>query len=237
MTIKRELTSEETQEFDYENEEMEIPLVEQQGVHVSSSLYDLFENNNGCEVKQHIDLMDVLMGNERPNFYECTMNDGNILHIEEYSKYISRVCCGAERALKLNVNYDGHRILSLEKPYNFWNPELFVFHVEGNLKKYVGKIHTKFSLFTREYSIFNALGKEIYQIYGNILTPFTFRVLSEKIEVGKIHREFSGIFQECYEENDNFKISFSEEIPVSVKSLIFSATFLIDLNHFERFKN
>ena len=45
------------------------------------------------------------------------------------------------------------------------------------------------------------------------------------------------MFKDCYTEIDDFSISFSENFSIDIKCLIFSAAFLIDLNHFENCKS
>ena len=54
------------------------------------------------------------------------------------------------------------------------------------------------------------------------------------VEVGLIQKKWSGLGKELFTQADNFWIQFENVADPALRALLFSATVLIDVVHFER---
>ena len=70
-----------------------------------------------------------------------------------------------------------------------------IFDAEGKL---LGTIQKRFSLLRRLYSIVDAAGQEVFQLFGPILHPWTFNVMVDGREIGKITKKWSGPLKEAW---------------------------------------
>ena len=56
-------------------------------------------------------------------------------------------------------------------------------------------------------------------------------------KIGKISKQWSGLFREAFTDTDNFGINFPLNLPVKHKAILIGATFLIDFMFFEKSNN
>eukprot|EP01080_Neovahlkampfia_damariscottae_P011989 gene11989-5390_t len=213
------------------------PFFEEQMINQKSPLNTIFDDIDACMIKQQTDLLEIFTGIEIPNKYTVVTSNGENLRIEETSECFERLYCGPARGLVFNIYTNNQKILSLERPFAFILPEMYVYDETQHPKRYIGKIQTQCSPFTREYKIFDFLDQEVSNISGNIFAPWTFFVHKKEMQIGKIQKKFSGLFKELFSDSDNFGVTFQKDLSTEEKSLIFSATLLIDLMYFERNKN
>lgn len=94
-------------------------------------------------------------------------------------------------------------------------------------------IERRFSVLRRIYSVRDSSGKEIFQLFGPILHPWTFQIKKDGDEYGKITKKWSGLVKESFTDADNFGVMFPAEWEVKLKALFLGAVFLIDFVHFE----
>ncbi len=97
----------------------------------------------------------------------------------------------------------------------------------------MGSIQRRFSVLRRIYSVSDASGQEMFQLFGPILHPWTFEIRKNGMEYGKITKKWSGLLKEGFTDADNFGVSFPTGGDINVKSLVLGAVFLIDFVHFE----
>eukprot|EP01080_Neovahlkampfia_damariscottae_P007153 gene7153-11466_t len=238
-------TQQQQQQYVQMNEDIQIEskpqqtntFFEEQTVDQKSLLNTIFEKNDACMVKQHTDLVELLTGVEIPNKYNILMSNGETLQVQETSEPLERVLCGAARGLVFNIYANNQKILSLEKPSTIFLPVMYVFDETQQPKRYIGKIQTQCRFFTREYKLINSIGQELSNITGNIFNPWNFFVHKNRIEIGKVQKKFCGFMKEFLTNSDNFGVQFQKDLSVDEKCLIFSATLLLDMTHFERNKN
>eukprot|EP01080_Neovahlkampfia_damariscottae_P010225 gene10225-2645_t len=203
----------------------------------SKVLENLFKNNNSLMVKQATNLLEVVTGFEFINKYTTKMEKGEELKIAEISDTFQRWVLGPSRTLIFGVFFNGKKILSLERPFAFFCPELKVYDETNEERKYIGKVETQFTIFTREYLLYDQNDKLLSKISGNITAPWTFNIHKNEKQVGKVHKEFSGLIKEMFTDSDNFTVNFDDDLSLNEKILIFSSTFLIDLMYFEDSKS
>jgi hypothetical protein len=80
----------------------------------------------------------------------------------------------------------------------------------------------------REFDIFDAQGRLLFQVIGPMFQPWTFNITIQGRQIGVISKKFSGWIQEAFTDADNFGVEFPQELPVAAKALLLAAVFLID---------
>lgn len=125
------------------------------------------------------------------------------------------------------------QLLSLRRPFRFFLHRLEVSDADGRA---VGALQRRWTWLRRKYVIEDAAGQEIATLFGPILKPWTFKVLlpNSTTEVGLVQKKWSGMLKEMFTEADNFWVSYDDVPDPALRALLFSATVLIDIVHFER---
>jgi uncharacterized protein YxjI len=124
----------------------------------------------------------------------------------------------------------GQVILRVNRPFRFYFHRADVVDSQGQT---IGVIERRFSVLRRIYSVRDSSGKEIFQLFGPILHPWTFQIKKDGDEYGKITKKWSGLVKESFTDADNFGVMFPAEWEVKLKALFLGAVFLIDFVHFE----
>jgi len=188
---------------------------------------------NALIVSQRKEWGEILTGFEQKNKYVVMDSSGRELYgaVEERGSLLLRWFLKALRPFEINVyTFDSKPVLKLKRPFRFYFHELEIMDSSG---RKLGTIQRRFSLLRRIYSVLDNTGKEIFQLFGPILHPWTFEIRKNENEYGKITKKWSGLFKEGFSDADNFGVSFPATWDVSVKSLFLGAVFLIDFVHFE----
>ena len=188
---------------------------------------------NALIVRQRKEWGEILTGFEQKNKYVVMDASGRELYVavEEGGSLLLRWFLKALRPFEINVyTFDSRPVLKLKRPFRFYFHELEIIDPNG---RNLGTIQRRFSLLRRIYSVLDNTGKEIFQLFGPILHPWTFEIRKNESEYGKITKKWSGLFREGFSDADNFGVSFPSTWDVSVKSLFLGAVFLIDFVHFE----
>jgi len=184
-------------------------------------------------VKQIKEMGEILTGFETRNRYSVINSDGSELYFAEEvgGSFLTRTFLKAARPFTMTLSDSGKKtVLTLKRPFRWFFYELSVYSSEGTL---LGTIKRQFDLLRRVYSIMDVQGQEIFQLFGPILHPWTFRIMKQGEELGKITKKWSGLLKESFTDADNFGVIFPAGIEVSQKAVLLGAVFLIDFAHFE----
>jgi uncharacterized protein YxjI len=188
---------------------------------------------NALIISQRKEWGEILTGFEQKNKYVVMDASGRELYaaVEEGGSLLLRWFLKALRPFEINVyTFDRRPVLRLKRPFRFYFHELEIMDPNG---RKLGTIQRRFSLLRRIYSVLDTAGKEIFQLFGPILHPWTFEIRKNENEFGKITKKWSGLLKEGFSDADNFGVTFPATWDVSVKSLFLGAVFLIDFVHFE----
>jgi len=185
-------------------------------------------------VKQKKEMGEILTGFETKNRYSVINPMGSELYFAEEvgGSFLTRTFLKAARpfTIELNGSSGGQTVLTLKRPFRWFFYELSVYGSGGNL---LGSIKRQFDLLRRVYSVMDANGQEMFQLFGPILHPWTFRIMKQGEEIGKITKKWSGMLKESFTDADNFGVMFPAGIDVNQKAVLLGAVFLIDFAHFE----
>ena len=186
-------------------------------------------------VQQKKEWGEILTGFETRNrFAVCDTSGRQLYWAAEESSMLARWFLKSLRPFAMHIlNPQGALVLKFTRPFRFFLHEISISDMSG---KYLGMIKQKFSIFSRQFLVRDATGREVYKIYGPFFHPWTFRILKNEREIGKIQKRWSGLGKEMFTDADNFNIEFPREASVEQKSILLGALFLIDMLCFERSK-
>lgn len=188
---------------------------------------------DGLVISQKREWGEILTGFETKNKYAVLDTSGQPLYAaaEEGGNFL---VCGFLKAMRpFTVTVyatDGTPVLTLKRPFRFIYHELSITDASGQV---LGRIRKRFSLLRRIYDVTGPDGQSICELFGPILHPWTFQVLVNGEEKGKITKTWNGLLKEGFTDADNFGITFPVDLPVTAKAVLLGAVFLIDFVHFE----
>ena len=188
---------------------------------------------SGLVVSQQKEWGEILTGFETKNRYAISDVSGSRLYLaaEEAGSTLLRWFLKALRPFTIAVlTENGQVILRVIRPFRFYFHRADVVDSQGQT---IGVIERRFSVLRRIYSVLDSSGKEVFQLFGPILHPWTFQIRNDGIEYGKVTKKWSGLLKEGFTDADNFGVMFSAEWDVKLKALFLGAVFLIDFVHFE----
>ena len=188
---------------------------------------------NSLVVSQKKEWGEILSGFETKNKYVVSDETGKAMYYaaEEGGSILLRWFLKALRPFTLVVLTDSNQVLlRVKRPFRFFFHEADIVDYQD---KSLGVLRKRFSLLRRKYSVLDSTGKEIFQLFGPILKPWTFIIKNNDVEYGKITKKWSGLLKEGFTDADNFGVVFPKEWDVKLKALFLGAVFLIDFVHFE----
>jgi len=194
---------------------------------------ELLDTVSGLVISQRKEWGEIFTGFETKNKYIVLDSTGRELYmaVEEGGSTLLRWFLKALRPFEINVRRLDHQlVIHAVRPFRFFFHELKVYGARENL---VGTIKREFSLIRRIYSVFDANGRRILQLFGPILHPWTFEIRDDSKVYGKITKKWSGLLKEGFTDADNFGVTFPNDWPNEQKALFLGAVFLIDFVHFE----
>jgi len=193
-------------------------------------------NEDFLIIEQQVEWMEAFSNYETENRYAILNQYGNELFFaEERSSFWARMFLPAQRPLDIEVfNNQGDLVMAIEKPFRFFVPEIIVYNENDES---VGIVKKKFWSLRRTFIVLDVNGNEIYRIVGPILHPWTFKIMKDGKELGKISKKWSGIGKEMFTDADTFNVNFPNAMSDEEKKIFVGATFLIDLMYFEKNKN
>ncbi|ABA90256.1 scramblase, putative [Syntrophotalea carbinolica DSM 2380] len=188
----------------------------------------------GLVVSQKKEWGEILTGFETRNRYRIMDTQGQdlLLAAEEGGNLLLRWFLKALRPFTVQVRgMDNNSMLRVRRPFRFFFHEAQISDAAG---KPLGTIRRQFALLRRIYTVTDAQGRDLCQLFGPILRPWTFQVLQGGIEQGKICKKWSGLLKEGFTDADNFGVTFPPGWSNEHKALLLGAVFLIDFVHFEK---
>ncbi len=184
-------------------------------------------------VKQVKEMGEILTGFETKNRYSIIdENGGEVYFAQEVGgSFWVRTFLKAVRPFTIILNNPGGQaVLTFKRPFRWFFYELSIYDAQENL---LGTIKRQFDLLRRVYSVRDADGQEMFQLFGPILHPWTFHIRQQGKDLGKITKKWSGILKESFTDADNFGVMFPPGADVNKKAVLLGAVFLIDFSHFE----
>lgn len=195
------------------------------------------ESVDALAVRQKKEWGEILTGLETKNAYAVLDPAGNELYaaVEEGGFFLLRWFLKALRPFViLLLGRDQRLVIKVQRPFRFYFHQAEVFDGQGRL---LGTIQRRFSLLRKKYAVLDPTGREIYQLFGPILHPWTFEIRDDSgKEYGRISKKWSGLLKEGFTDAENFGVLFPREWPPERKALFLGAVFLIDFVHFENKK-
>jgi len=188
----------------------------------------------GLMIRQKTDLAEALIGFEQKNKYAVMTEAGDTVCFaaEEGGNFVLRMLLKGYRPFTIAiVSESGERLLTLKRPFRFFFSRLDIMDAGGVR---LGTIEREFALLRRIYKVMDASGTEVFKLFGPILRPWTFQVMRDGGEIGKITKKWSGLLKEAVTKADNFGVTFPPDLDVKQKAILLAGVFLIDFVHFER---
>jgi uncharacterized protein YxjI len=212
------------------NVPMALPPVE------VADIYGRFSEHRSLTVKQKKRWLEILFNWESKNSYAVFDEDGNhVLQVKENGGFLNvvlRMLLHTARPFSATVfdNPIPRPLLSLRRPFRFFFPQIDVATTDG---KPLGRVVRRWSFVRRIYSVQDASGAEVAVLFGPFFRPWTFEVRVGERVVGTLQKKWSGLLKEVVTDADNFALQF-DDAPPQVKVLVFAATVLVDVVHFEK---
>jgi uncharacterized protein YxjI len=188
---------------------------------------------SGLVVVQRKEWGEILTGFETRNKYIVLDTSGGELYLaaEEGGSTLLRMFLKGLRPFTMAVlHQDGRPVLRVQRPFRFYFHRADVFDAGGRL---LGTLQRRLSFARRIYSVLDSSGREVFELFGPLLHPWTFEIRKDGREVGKISKKWSGLTLEAFTDADKFGVTFPAEWDTSVKAVFLGAVFLIDFVHFE----
>jgi uncharacterized protein YxjI len=183
-------------------------------------------------IRQDLEWKEILTGFEAKNRYSLIDPSGEkVYRAAEESSFLARQFLQAFRPFTMHVlNLQGNPIVKMIRPFRFLFHEVSVFDSTG---KPLGTVKQEFSILSRKYAVMDPLGMKVFDIFGPVLHPWTFRILKDGMEIGKISKKWTGTAKEIFTDSDNFNVAFPPGIEADRKCLLLGALFLFDVLYFE----
>ena len=164
-----------------------------------------------------------------------------MLRVEQGSGFLSflkRIFLGPLRpftAHVIDLQSQG-MLMEVRRPWRWF---FHTVEVHGAHGERIGSIVRRWSWLRRIYTVYDAQGQEVATLFGPLLRPWTFEVHrpGENVEIGMIQKRWSGMLKEMFTDADNFWVELDRVEDPTLRALLFSATVLIDVVHFERAKS
>ncbi|MGE0551238.1 MAG: phospholipid scramblase-related protein [Kofleriaceae bacterium] len=193
-------------------------------------------------VRQRKRWLEILFSWEAKNTYLVyDQNEAPLFEVRELGQglgnILKRLVLGPMRWFDASVeNLASQRpLLALQRPFRCYFHRLDVRSADGVL---LGSIQRRWTWFRRKYTVEGPNGEEVATLFGPFFRPWTFKIQlpGSDAEVGLLQKKWSGIGKEMFTDADNFAIDLSNIRDPQLRALLFAATVLIDVVHFERAK-
>ena len=206
----------------------------------SQALATRFSAYKKLSVRQRKRWLEILLSFEMKNAYDVyDERQLPVLRVQElgsgFLSLLKRIFLGPARPFHAGVRDLGTEelVLELRRPFRF------VFHkldVHGPSGELLGSIERRWSWVRRIYAVLDAEGRQVAELFGPFLRPWTFEVRIDGQVRGTICKRWSGWGKELFTDADNFGVDIAGLEDPRLKALVFAATVLIDVVHFERAK-
>jgi uncharacterized protein YxjI len=200
-----------------------------------------FAKTDRLSVRQRKNWLEIITSFDARNKYVVYNELGEpVMNVEEqgtgFGSLMKRLFLQWMRPFETKVEdltAGGTPLLTLNKPFRFIFHRLEVRDPNGTL---LGAIQRKWTWVRRKYILEGPDGREVATLFGPILKPWTFQIQlpGSTQEVGVIQKKWSGLLKEMFSEADNFWVAYEAITDPQLRALLFAATVLIDIVHFER---
>jgi uncharacterized protein YxjI len=213
--------------------------MEQNLVPAASAALAPFARPHRLTVRQRKSWMEILTSLDARNKYVVYDEAGNpVFEVEEQGtrlrSFFKRLFLRNLRPFTSHVeDLNGQQLLLvLHKPFRFIFHRLEVRDAAGNL---LGAIQRKWTWFRRKYVIEGPGGEHVATLFGPFFRPWTFKIqpAGSDLELGLIQKKWSGLLKEAFSDADNFWIDYASVADPKLRAVLFAATALIDVVHFE----
>jgi len=189
-------------------------------------------NEDFLIVEQQVEWLETFTDYETENRYAILNKHGEEqFFAEERSPFWARFFMSSQRPLDIEVfNNDGDMAMAIRKPFKFFVPEIQVYDENDQLVGYVKK---KFWALRRTFFVCDADGREFCKIIGPLFKVWTFKIMKDNKETGRISKKWSGMGKEMFTDADTFNVQFPQNASDQEKKIFLGTTFLIDLIYFE----
>lgn len=199
-----------------------------------------FARPNRLSVRQRKRWLEILTSFDAKNTYAVYDEAGNpVFNVQEqgsgFGNFLKRLFLRSARPFRSSVEdlTTGTQLLSLRRPFRFIFHRLEVSTPDGKL---LGALQKRWTWFRRKYTVEGPNGEELATLFGPFFRPWTFKIMlpGQEQEVGLIQKKWSGLAKEMFTQADNFWIEFGQVTDPRLRAILFSATVLIDVVHFEQ---
>lgn len=187
-------------------------------------------------VKQVKEWGEILVGFETRNRFELLGEGGESIGYaaEEsggFGSMIARNFLGRCRACTVHLYLpEGEEVADCRKSFRFYFHRMELFE---NGEK-IGAVQRRFSLFHRRFTVEDPDGNALLEIKSPWFRIWTFKLLFENQEIGRISKKWAGMLKEMFTDADVFGVEFSHpDLPPALKKMLICAVFLIDFTCFE----
>ena len=209
-------------------------------VPASPTVMAVFGTPRRLSVRQRKRWSEILTGMDAKNVYVVYDETGNpAFNVEEQGRglgaVLKRLVLRSARPFESHVEdlRTNQPILTLKRPFRFIYHRLEVRDATGTL---IGAIQRTWTWFRREYVIEGPTGETVGYLKGPFFRPWTFNItLAEAPDVpaGVLQKKWSGLGKEMFTAADNFWVELDQVPDAGRRALLFAATVLIDVVHFE----
>jgi hypothetical protein len=202
-----------------------------------------FVNSQRLTVRQRKRWLEILFSWESKNTYLVfDQTETPVFEVREVGKgfgnLLKRLFIGPLRWFTASVESLAIQrpILTLRRPFRFYFHRLEVTTPDGIS---LGAIQRRWTWIRRKYTVEGPDGREVATLFGPVFRPWTFKIQlpGSDAEVGLLQKKWSGLAKEMFSDADNFWIQLENITDPQLRALLFSATVLIDIVHFERSKS
>ena len=186
-------------------------------------------------VRQSKEWVEILSGFETGNRYAIHADGRQVGWAAEerggLMTMLLRVVLRYMRPLSLRVySQDKAELARGDKSFSFYFHEMAV--TEGGQR--LGSVQRKFAILKRLFEVRDASGALVATIVSPLFRIWTFKVMIDGAEVGRISKKWGGGLREIFTDADTFGVEFSEtDLNATARKLLLFATFLIDFTCFE----
>lgn len=187
-------------------------------------------------VHQRKEMLEVFTDFETRNRYEVLSPTGQVaLYAGETGSgamaFLTRSFLKNKRPFTMQlVDAQGHPALTLRRPWTWFFSEL---HVSDGNGQPVGMIDQRFAFLSRRFVINDPSGQPLGELHGPLFRPWTFRILQNGQEVGKVTKKWGGLLKEAFTDADTFGVELGPSMSPQLRTMALAATFLIDFLYFE----
>jgi uncharacterized protein YxjI len=208
-------------------------------VPTSSTALAPFARPHRLTVRQRKSWMEILTSFDARNKYVVYDETGTpVFNVEEqgsgFGSLLKRLFLRNLRPFTSHVDdlTGQQQLLVLRRPFRFIFHRLEVRDAAGNL---LGAIQRKWTWFRRKYVVEGPDGQHVATLFGPFFRPWTFKIrpATGEQELGLIQKKWSGLLKEAFTDADNFWIDYEAISDPQLRAVLFAATVLIDIVHFE----